>query len=155
MQNSIESHKISDVEVGSFLSSGVDSSYVAACFHGDKTFTVGFDYEKYNEIDYAKALSEKIDIKNYSKLITTDEYWDAIPRIQYHMDEPLADPSAIALYFVSQTAAKHVKVSMSGEGADEFFGGYNIYREPFALAPMKRIPKPVRKAMAKLVSMVR
>lgn len=154
MQNSIESHKISDVEVGSFLSSGVDSSYVAACFHGDKTFTVGFDYEKYNEIDYAKALSEKIDIKNYSKLITTDEYWDAIPRIQYHMDEPLADPSAIALYFVSQTAAKHVKVSMSGEGADEFFGGYNIYREPFALAPMKRIPKPVRKVMAKLVSLI-
>lgn len=154
MQNSIESHKISDVEVGSFLSSGVDSSYVAACFHGDKTFTVGFDYEKYNEIDYAKALSEKIDIKNYSKLITTDEYWDAIARIQYHMDEPLADPSAIALYFVSQTAAKHVKVSMSGEGADEFFGGYNIYREPFALAPMKRIPKPMRKAMAKLVSLI-
>ena len=154
MQNSIERHKISDVEVGSFLSSGVDSSYVAACFHGDKTFTVGFDYEKYNEIDYAKALSEKINIKNYSKLITTEEYWDAIPRIQYHMDEPLADPSAIALYFVSQTAAKHVKVSMSGEGADEFFGGYNIYREPFALAPMKRIPKQVRKAMAKLVSMV-
>ncbi len=154
MQNSIESHKISDVEVGSFLSSGVDSSYVAACFHGDKTFTVGFDYEKYNEIDYAKALSEKIDIKNYSKLITTDEYWDAIARIQYHMDEPLADPSAIALYFVSQTAAKHVKVSMSGEGADEFFGGYNIYREPFALAPMKSIPKPVRKAMAKLVSLI-
>ena len=154
MQNSIESHKISDVEVGSFLSSGVDSSYVAACFHGDKTFTVGFDYEKYNEIDYAKALSEKIDIKNYSKLISTEEYWNAIPHIQYHMDEPLADPSAIALYFVSQTAAKHVKVSMSGEGADEFFGGYNIYREPFALAPMQVIPKPVRRAMAKLVSVI-
>lgn len=154
IQNSIESHKISDVEVGSFLSSGVDSSYVAACFNGDKTFTVGFDYEKYNEIDYAKALSEKIDIKNYSKLITTDEYWDAISNIQYHMDEPLADPSAIALYFVSQTAAKHVKVSMSGEGADEFFGGYNIYREPFALAPMKRIPKPLRKALAAAVKCI-
>ena len=154
MQNSIESHKISDVEVGSFLSSGVDSSYVAACFHGDKTFTVGFDYEKYNEIDYAKALSEKIQIKNYSKLIRTEEYWDAIARIQYHMDEPLADPSAIALYFVSQTAAEHVKVSMSGEGADEFFGGYNIYREPFSLAPMKRVPKPMRKAMAGLVSAI-
>ncbi len=154
MQNSIESHKVSDVEVGSFLSSGVDSSYVAASFHGDKTFTVGFDYEKYNEIDYAKALSEKIQIENYSKLISTEEYWDAIPRIQYHMDEPLADPSAIALYFVSQTAAKHVKVSMSGEGADEFFGGYNIYREPFALAPMKKIPKTVRRLMAKAVSLI-
>ena len=126
MQASIKRHKISDVEVGSFLSSGVDSSYVAACFKGDKTFTVGFDYAKYNEIDYAKSLSEKIKIDNYSKLISTDEYWDIIPTVQYHMDEPLADPSAIALYFVSQTAAKHVKVSLSGEGADEFFGGYNI-----------------------------
>lgn len=110
MQDSIKKHKISDVEVGSFLSSGVDSSYVAACFKGDKTFTVGFDYEKYNEIDYAKKLSEKIKIDNYSKLISTTEYWDAIPKVQYHMDEPLADPSAIALYFVSQTAAKHVRL---------------------------------------------
>ncbi len=154
MQDSIRSHKISDVEVGSFLSSGVDSSYVAACFHGDKTFTVGFDYEKYNEIDYAKALSRRIQIQNYSKLITTEEYWEAIPKIQYHMDEPLADPSAIALYFVSQTAAKHVKVSMSGEGADEFFGGYNIYREPFSLAPMQKIPKALRKALAAAVSVL-
>ena len=76
MQDSIKMHKISDVEVGSFLSSGVDSSYVASCFKGDKTFTVGFDYDKYNEIDYAKALSEKIEIDNYSKLITRDEYWE-------------------------------------------------------------------------------
>lgn len=154
MQESIVNHKISDVEVGSFLSSGVDSSYVAASFHGDKTFTVGFDYEKYNEIDYAKALSKKIEIDNYSKLITTDEYWDVLPKIQYHMDEPLADPSAVALYFVSQTAAKHVKVALSGEGADEFFGGYNIYHEPFSLAPMKKIPKVVRKGLAGLASAI-
>ncbi len=152
MHDSVKHHKISDVEVGSFLSSGVDSSYVAATFNGDKTFTVGFDYEKYNEINYAKALSEKIKIDNYSKLITTDEYWDAIGKIQYHMDEPLADPSAIALYFVSQTAAKHVKVALSGEGADEFFGGYNIYREPFSLAPMKKIPKPIRSGLGKVAS---
>lgn len=148
MHDSVEHHKISDVEVGSFLSSGVDSSYVAATFNGDKTFTVGFDYEKYNEINYAKSLSEKIKIDNYSKLITTDEYWDAISKIQYQMDEPLADPSAIALYFVSQTAAKHVKVAMSGEGADEFFGGYNIYHEPFSLAPMQKLPKALRKGLA-------
>ena len=120
---------------------------MAASFHGDKTFTVGFDYEKYNEIDYAKALSEKIHIDNYNKLISKDEYWDVIGKVQYHMDEPLADPSAIALYFVSQTAAKHVKVSLSGEGADEFFGGYNIYREPHDLLPLTRLPRPVRKAM--------
>lgn len=147
MQDSIQMHKVSDVEVGSFLSSGVDSSYVAACFHGDKTFTVGFDYEKYNEIDYAKALSEKIKIDNYNKLISQEEYWAAIPKVQYHMDEPLADPSAIALYFVSQTAAKHVKTAMSGEGADELFGGYNIYREPHDLLPLTRLPRPLRKGM--------
>ena len=147
MQDSIQKHKISDVEVGSFLSSGVDSSYVAASFHGDKTFTVGFDYEKYNEIDYAKELSEKIEIDNYSKVITTQEYWDILGKVQYHMDEPLADASAIALYFVSQTAAKHVKVSLSGEGADEFFGGYNIYREPHSLRHLTALPKSVRKSL--------
>lgn len=152
MQDSVEHHKISDVEVGSFLSSGVDSSYVAATFNGDKTFTVGFDYEKYNEINYAKALSDRIHIDNYSKLISTEEYWNAIEKIQYHMDEPLADPSAIALYFVSQTAAKHVKVALSGEGADEFFGGYNIYREPFSLAPMNKIPRPIRVGLGKLAA---
>ncbi len=154
MHDSVEHHKISDVEVGSFLSSGVDSSYVAATFNGDKTFTVGFDYEKYNEINYAKALSEKIKIDNYSKLITTDEYWDSIAKIQYQMDEPLADPAAIALYFVSQTAAKHVKVALSGEGADEFFGGYNIYHEPFSLKPMQKIPRPIRSVLGKAASAI-
>lgn len=147
MQDSIQVHKNADVEVGSFLSSGVDSSYVAACFKGDKTFTVGFDYEKYNEIDYAKALAEKINVNNYSHLISEQEYWDSIGKVQYHMDEPLADPSAIALYFVARTAAQHVKTSMSGEGADEFFGGYNIYREPHDLLPLTRLPRPVRKGL--------
>lgn len=154
MHDSVEHHKISDVEVGSFLSSGVDSSYVAATFNGDKTFTVGFDYEKYNEIDYAKALSEKIKIDNYSKLVSSEEYWAAIPKIQYHMDEPLADPAAIALYFVSQTAAKHVKVSMSGEGADEFFGGYNIYKEPLDTAGYRKLPKGLRKGLANVAQAV-
>jgi asparagine synthase (glutamine-hydrolysing) len=151
MQNSVEAHKVSDVEVGSFLSSGVDSSYVAATFNGDKTFTVGFDYEKYNEIGYAETLSEKVGIENYSKIISTDEYWDSLKKVQYHMDEPLADPSAIALYFVSKLASKHVKVALSGEGADEFFGGYNIYKEPMDLAIMKIFPKFVRKAFAGIV----
>lgn len=154
MHDSVEHHKISDVEVGSFLSSGVDSSYVAATFNGDKTFTVGFDYEKYNEINYAKALSDKIKIDNYSKLVSSEEYWDAIPKIQYHMDEPLADPAAIALYFVSQTAAKHVKVSLSGEGADEFFGGYNIYHEPFDLNGFQKLPLGLRKGLANVATAI-
>ena len=151
IQESVKAHMIADVEVGSFLSSGVDSSYVAASFHGDKTFTVGFDYDKYNETEYAKALSEKIKIENYSRLISTEEYWDVLPKIQYHMDEPLADPSAVALYFVSNTAAKHVKVALSGEGADEFFGGYNIYHEPFSLAPYQKMPAGLRKLAGKVV----
>ena len=155
MLDSVGMHTVvSDVEVGSFLSSGVDSSFVAATFRKDadlesgKTFTVGFDYEKYNEIGYAEALSEHVGIKNYSKIISTDEYWDSLGKVQYHMDEPLADPSAIALYFVSKLASKYVKVALSGEGADEFFGGYNIYKEPMDLAITKILPKPLRKGIA-------
>lgn len=154
LQESIKMHKVSDVEVGSFLSSGVDSSYVAATFKGDKTFTVGFDYDNYNEIDYAKDLSGKIGIENFNKTITTEEYWGTISKVQYHMDEPLADPSAIALYFVSNLASKHVKVALSGEGADEFFGGYNIYKEPFDISFITVLPKPIRKALAKMVKII-
>ncbi len=154
LQDSILTHKVSDVEVGSFLSSGVDSSYVAANFKGDKTFTVGFDYNDYSEIDYAKALSEKVGIKNYSKIISKEEYWDTISKVQYHMDEPLADPSAIALYFVANLASQHVKVALSGEGADEFFGGYNIYREPFDISFLMIIPRPIRKMLASVATSI-
>lgn len=154
MQDSIKAHKVSDVEVGSFLSSGVDSSYIAASFKGDKTFTVGFDYEDYNEIGYAKTLSEKVGIENFNKTITTEEYWDVLPKIQYHMDEPLADPSAVALYFVSKLASEHVKVALSGEGADEFFGGYNIYKEPMDISIVTFLPKPIRKLLGRLVSLI-
>lgn len=154
LQDSIEAHKVSDVEVGSFLSSGVDSSYVAATFNGDKTFTVGFDYEKYNEIEYAKALSEKVKIDNYNKTISTEEYWASIPKVQYHMDEPLADPSAIALYFVSKLASEHVKVALSGEGADEFFGGYNIYKEPMDISMITVLPMPIRRLLGKIAASI-
>ena len=119
LADSIKAHKISDVEVGSFLSSGVDSSFIAASSDVDKTFTVGFNNEKYSEISYAKDLSSKIDTQNLSKVITKDEYFKNLPNILYYMDEPLADPSAIALYFVTKLASENVKVSLSGEGADE------------------------------------
>lgn len=151
-QDSVLSHKVSDVEVGSFLSSGIDSSYVAASFNGDKTFTVGFAHEKYNEIDAAKELSEEIKIKNYNKVITPEEYWDSLPKIQYALDEPLADPAAVALYFVSQLASEHVKVVLSGEGADELFGGYNIYKEPMSLKPMRIFPRFIRRGLGKLAA---
>ena len=147
MQDSIKAHMISDVEVGSFLSSGVDSSYVAACFHGNKTFTVGFDYDKYNEIGYAEELSNLVGIRNFSKVISTEEYWNILPTVQYSMDEPLADAAAVALYFVSELASQHVKVVLSGEGADELFGGYNIYQEPISLRPITRLPMFIRKLL--------
>lgn len=145
LNESIKYHKVSDVEVGSFLSSGVDSSIVATLSDVDKTFTVGYDNKKYSEIDYAKELSEKIGVKNISKKISKEEYFDKFPMIQYYMDEPLADPSAVALYFVANTASKHVKVALSGEGADEIFGGYNIYHEPYSVSWYNKIPYPIRR----------
>ncbi len=154
VQDSIVKHKISDVEVGSFLSSGVDSSYIAACFKGNKTFTVGFDYESYNEIEYAKQLSETVGINNINMCITTEEYWDSLTKVQYHMDEPLADPAAVALYFVSKLASKHVKGALSGEGADEFFGGYNIYKEPLDLKLITSMPMWLRKFMGNLMQVI-
>ena len=130
-ENSVNAHKIADVEVGCFLSSGVDSSLVSTYFEGQKTFTVGFDFgERYNEITWAEALSEKIGVEHHAKLISSEEFWAAVPKVQYQMDQPLADPSCIALYFVAKLASEHVKVVLSGEGADELFGGYTIYNDP-------------------------
>lgn len=145
IEDSVKAHKISDVEVGSFLSSGVDSSLIATLADVDKTFTVGYDNKKYSEIDYAKELSKKIEVENISKKISKQEYFDKFSEIQYYMDEPLADPSAIALYFVAKLASEHVKVALSGEGADEIFGGYNIYHEPYSVAWYYKIPYPVRR----------
>ena len=152
-KNSVEAHKIADVEVGSFLSSGVDSSYVAAVANVDKTFTVGFgEDEKYNEIGYAKEFSKYIGKENISKVISPEEYWGNFAKIQYHMDEPLADPAAVALYFVCKLASERVKVVLSGEGADEIFGGYNIYKEPDDMALYNAIPKPIRKGIGAIAS---
>lgn len=150
--DSVKAHKIADVEVGSFLSSGVDSSYVAAIANVDKTFTVGFgSEERYNEISWAKEFSEAINIKNYNKVITPEEYWEKLPLIQYHMDEPLADPSAVALYFVCNLASRSLKVALSGEGADEIFGGYNVYSEPGSTF-YDRLPQGFRKGVSSAVS---
>ena len=153
VHESTMAHMIADVEVGASLSSGVDSSYLVAEFPGEKTYTVGFlDKEsKYNEIRYAENLTAELGKKNISKTISSDEYFDSIPKVMYYMDEPLADPSCIALYFVDELAAKDIKVVLSGEGADEFFGGYNIYHEPLSLAGYQKLPAGLRKALASLV----
>lgn len=153
-KGSVAAHKIADVEVGSFLSSGVDSSYVAAVADVDKTFTVGFGSdEKYNEIGWAKRFSRAIGKENFSHVITQQEYWDALPEIQYQMDEPLADPSCIALYFVCKLAAEQVKVVLSGEGADEIFGGYNVYSEPDATW-YDKLPMTVRRCIGNAASLL-
>ena len=152
-KDSVEAHKIADVEVGSFLSSGVDSSYVASVANVDKTFTVGFgEDEKYNEIGWAKEFSQYIGKENISKVISPEEYWGNIKRIQYHMDEPLADPSCIALYFVCNKASEYVKVVLSGEGADEIFGGYNVYKEPLGSHAYKSLPKFIRRGIGSVAS---
>ncbi len=153
-KDSVEAHKISDVEVGCFLSSGVDSSYVATQFKGQKSFTVGFNYNKYNEIDYAKELAEEIGQDHYFKQIEDDEFWNIVPKVQYYMDQPHADPSCVALYYVCKIASEHVKVVLSGEGADELFGGYRIYHEPYSLRYSKFLPRFVWKGIAGILNAI-
>ncbi|MDD3362329.1 MAG: asparagine synthase (glutamine-hydrolyzing) [Hespellia sp.] len=146
--DTVEAHKIADVEVASYLSGGVDSSYLAYMGNVDHTFTVGFAPERYSEIGKAKEFAEFIKTENDAKVITPDEYFESLSDIMYYMDEPVADPAAIALYFLSQEAAKKVKVVLSGEGADELFGGYNIYCEPLEHTGFDKIPMCIRKVLA-------
>ncbi len=154
MRDSVKHHEIADVEVGSFLSSGIDSSYLVSIAKPDKTYTVGYDNPKYDEISYAKDLSDKLGIHNTSKKIDKKEYMKVFPNIMYHMDEPLADPSIIALYFVAEIASKDVKVVLSGEGADELFGGYNTYQEDISQSWYMKIPYPIRHLGYKIANII-
>ena len=153
MEDSTCHHMISDVEVGSFLSSGIDSSYLVSLARPDKTYTVGYDIPRYNEIDYAKDLTDKLKINNTSKKITKEEYMKVLDKIMYHMDEPASDPAVVALYFVANLASKDVKVVLSGEGADEFFGGYNYYREEVDYSFYNKIPFFIRHGISKFCSL--
>ncbi len=148
IRESVAAHRIADVKVGSFLSGGVDSSYIAAVLMPDKTFSVGFDYHKFNETNYAAELSEKLGIENHRKLITADECFDAFSDIQYHMDEPQSNPSSVPLYFLAQLAAEDVTVVLSGEGADEIFAGYEWYADTPPMAKFKKLPLGLRRAAA-------
>ena len=153
--DSVAAHRISDVEVGCFLSGGVDSSFVASYFAGQKAFTVGFDNgQHYNESNYAAELAKEVGIEHHVHIIGEAEYWEALPQVQYYLDQPLADPSCVALYFVSKLAAEKVKVVLSGEGADELFGGYRIYHEPTSLRGYQKLPRFLRKAAAAVVSAI-
>ena len=153
MEDSVEHHMISDVEVGSFLSSGIDSSYLVTLARPDKTYTVGYDIPRYDETKYAKDLTKKLGIHNKNKKITKEEYMQVLNKILYHMDEPASDPAIVALYFVANLASKDVKVVLSGEGADEFFGGYNYYREEVDMSFYNKIPFCIRHAISKFFSL--
>lgn len=150
MKDSVKHHLIADVEVGSFLSSGIDSSYLVSLARPQHTYTVGYNDERYNEIGYAKDLTQQLGIENKSKIISKEEYLNILPQIMYHLDEPTADPAAVALYFVSELASKDVKVVLSGEGADEFFGGYNTYRGDIDSGIYGKIPFAIRHFISRI-----
>ena len=137
LYDSIEKHMRSDVTVGSFLSGGIDSSIITAIareFNPKlKTFSVGFEREGFNEINLAQETAEKLNVENFSYTITPQEFMDEFPKFVWHMDDPLADPAAVPQFFLAKLARKHVKVALSGEGADEIFGGYGMYNEPHSL----------------------
>ena len=149
---SVSMHQIADVEVGCFLSSGVDSSYVVKEISKGtkkvKTFSVGYEEEKYSELPYAQDFSDVIGVPNIANKVSADEFFDAVPEIQYYMDEPLPNPSEIPLYFLAKNARRYVKVVLSGEGADELFGGYPMYLAGGHFDHYShKVPRPVRKVL--------
>ncbi|MGG0657294.1 asparagine synthase (glutamine-hydrolyzing) [Rummeliibacillus pycnus] len=152
VRESIEAHKFSDpdVLVGSFLSSGVDSSYVASVLKPDKTFSVGFAAEKFSEVDNAKALSNELGIENVNEVLDPEVCFNKLDEIQYMMDEPHSNPSIVPLYFLAELARKHVTVVLSGEGADELFGGYAEYDETPTMRKYKKVPQFIRRPIAEV-----
>lgn len=154
LEDSVEKHMRADVTVGSFLSGGIDSTAIAtlAKRHNPDllTFTTGFEREGYSEVDVAAESAEAIGVEHIVKIVSPEEYANAIPKIMWYLDDPVADPSLVPLFFVAQEARKHVKVVLSGEGADELFGGYTIYKEPLSLAPFEKVPSPLRKGLGQL-----
>ena len=154
LEDSVAKHMRADVTVGSFLSGGIDSTAIAtlAKRHNPDllTFTPGFEREGYSEVDVAAESAEAIGVEHIVKIVSPEEYAESIPKIMWYLDNPVADPSLVPLYFVAQEARKHVKVVLSGEGADELFGGYTIYKEPLSLAPFEKVPSPLRRGLGKL-----
>ena len=144
LRDSAAAHKVADVEVAGFLSGGVDSAYITALARPGRTYMISYAEPRYDESFPARALARSLGVRNRVRRISPGEFWDAVPAVQYHMDEPLADAAAVALYFLNREAAREVKVCLSGEGADELFGGYNIYRDPFTAQWYDRLPPWLR-----------
>jgi len=154
LDESVRVHMRADVTVGAFLSGGIDSTAIAALakqYNPDLlTFTVGFERRGYSEVDVAAESAEAIGVEHITRVVTAEEFAAALPIIVWYLDDPVADPALVPLWFIAREARKHVKVVLSGEGADELFGGYNIYREPLSLAAFGRLPKPVLHGLARL-----
>lgn len=154
LRQSAEAHKIADVEVAGFLSGGVDSAYLTALARPARTYTISYAEPKYDESFPARALARNLGLRNRVRCISPGEFWDAVPAVQYHMDEPMADAAAVALYFLNREAARDVKVVLSGEGADELFGGYNIYRDPFTARWYNLLPPWLRGGLGAAASLL-
>ena len=154
MDDSVRMHMRADVTVGAFLSGGIDSTAIAALAirHNPDliTFTTGFEREGYSEVDVAAESAEAIGARHVVKVVGPSEFIESIPSIVWYLDDPVADPALVPLYFVAAEARKHVKVVLSGEGADELFGGYTIYREPLSLKPFDYLPRGVRKSVGRM-----
>lgn len=149
VHNSVELHKNADVKVGTFLSGGIDSSYITALTKPEMSFSVGFSEEegKFDESGLAKKLCEILGIKLNRLIIDKNEVLENLYDIIYHLDEPQANLSSIPLYFLSKLARENATVVLSGEGADEFFGGYDLYREDSAIEKYLKLPKNLRKGL--------
>ncbi|MBA0125592.1 asparagine synthase (glutamine-hydrolyzing) [Haloechinothrix sp. YIM 98757] len=151
LRDSVAKHMRADVTVGAFLSGGIDSTAIAALAREHNpdlvTFTTGFEREGYSEVDVAAESAEAIGVKHVVRTVSAQEMMDVLPLIVWYLDDPVADPALVPLWFIAREARKHVKVVLSGEGADELFGGYTIYREPLSLAPFEKVPGRVRKLL--------
>jgi len=151
LRESVRLHMRSDVPVGAFLSSGIDSTAVVALSREFNpnilTFTVGYDVPGYSEIEVAQESASQLEVTTIPTKIGPQDMMDALPKIVWHLDDPVADPALVPLYFVAKKAAEHVTVVLSGEGADEFFGGYTIYREPLSLAAVHSLPTPLQRGL--------
>ena len=154
LEDSVEKHMRADVTVGSFLSGGIDSTVIAALAkrHNPKllTFTTGFERAGYSEIDVAAESAAAIGVEHITKVVSAEEMMETLPLIVWYLDDPVADPALVPLYFIAREARKHVKVVLSGEGADELFGGYTIYKEPISLRSFERMPGSLRRGLGKL-----
>jgi asparagine synthase (glutamine-hydrolysing) len=156
LRDSVSVHLRSDVPAGAFLSSGVDSATLCALAAeispGLLTFTVGFEHPGYSEIEDAAATAEALGVKSIPYTISPDEFLARLPQIVWHLDDPMADAAAVPLWFAAREARKHVKVVLSGEGADELFGGYGVYYQPGVVRAGRALPGWGRSTLGRVAS---